>query len=61
MRIMTIGYSLPNPIVDNHTVLNAPSLTDYDAALIDPRRSRQRSGSCLKANAPSTPRTGGPW
>ena len=36
MRILTIGYSLPNPIVDNHTVLNAPSLTDYDAAFIDP-------------------------
>lgn len=36
MRIMTIGYSLPNPIVDNHTILNAPSITDYDAVLIDP-------------------------
>ncbi len=36
MRILTIGYSLPNQQVDNHTVLNAPSLTDYEAALIDP-------------------------
>ncbi|MCY4393346.1 MAG: hypothetical protein OXE43_15075 [Chloroflexi bacterium] len=36
MRILTIGYSLPNTIVDNHTILNAPSITDYDAALIDP-------------------------
>ena len=36
MRIMTIGYSLPNAIVDNHTVLNAPSITDYDAMLVDP-------------------------
>ncbi len=36
MRILTIGYALPNPLVDNHTVLNAPSITDYDAAFIDP-------------------------
>ena len=36
MRILTIGYSLPHQQVDNHTVLNAPSLTDYEAALIDP-------------------------
>ncbi len=36
MRILTIGYSLPNQLVDNHTVLNAPSLTDYQAAFIDP-------------------------
>ncbi|MBH77202.1 MAG: hypothetical protein CL897_03105 [Dehalococcoidia bacterium] len=36
MRILTIGYSLPNQNVDNHTVLNAPSLTDYEAVLIDP-------------------------
>ena len=36
MRILTIGYSLPNQIVDNHTILNAPSFTDYDAVFIDP-------------------------
>lgn len=36
MRILTIGYSLPNQIVDNHTILNSPSFTDYDAVFIDP-------------------------
>ncbi len=36
MRILTIGYSLPNQLVDNHTVLNAPSITDYGAAFVDP-------------------------
>ena len=36
MRILTIGYSLPNQLVDNHTVLNAPSITDYEAAFVDP-------------------------
>lgn len=36
MRVLTIGYALPNQLADNHTVLNAPSITDYEAAFIDP-------------------------
>ena len=36
MRVLTIGYALPNQQADNHTVLNAPSITDYEAAFIDP-------------------------
>ena len=36
MQIITIGYALPSQNVDNHSVLNAPSLTDYDAVFVDP-------------------------
>lgn len=36
MRMITIGYPLPNANVDNHSVLNAPSLTDYEAVFVDP-------------------------
>src|SRR5690348_4747809 len=36
MRLLSIGYPLPHPNVDNASILNAPSLFDYDAVLVDP-------------------------
>src|SRR5688500_8457075 len=36
MRLLSVGYPLPHPSVDNHSILNAPSFFDYDAVLIDP-------------------------
>ena len=36
MKVITIGYSLPNTKVDNHNVLNAPSYTDYEALFVNP-------------------------
>ena len=60
MRIMTIGYSLPNPIVDNHTVLNAPSLTDYDAALIDPEAITTAVQQLLEGERPFNAQDGRP-
>ena len=36
MKVITIGYSLPNTVVDNHNVLNAPSYTDYEALFVNP-------------------------
>ena len=60
MRIMTIGYSLPNPIVDNHTVLNAPSITDYDAALIDPESFTTSVQQLLEGERPFIAQDGRP-
>ncbi len=60
MRILTIGYSLPNPLVDNHTVLNAPSITDYDAALIDPESITTTIGQMLEGERPFTAADGRP-
>lgn len=37
MRIVSIGCPLPNPLVDNHSIANAPSIFDYDACVYDPR------------------------
>ncbi len=37
MRIVSLGFSLPNPQVDNHSLANAPSLFEYDACILDPR------------------------
>jgi hypothetical protein len=36
MRILSIGYALPNVDIDNYSVLTAPSYFDYDAMVIDP-------------------------
>ena len=36
-RILSLGFPLPGPIVDNYGFLSAPSYFDYDAVVIDPR------------------------
>lgn len=36
MRILSIGFPLPNMAVDNYNALTAPSYNDYDALIIDP-------------------------
>ncbi len=37
MRILSLGFPMPGPCVDNHTFANAPSFFDYDAIVVDPR------------------------
>lgn len=37
MQIVSLGFALPSPQVDNHSIANAPSLFEYDACFIDPR------------------------
>ena len=37
MQIVSLGFALPSPQVDNHSLANAPSLFEYDACFIDPR------------------------
>lgn len=36
MRILSIGFPLPNPSVDNYSALTAPSYNDYDGLFVDP-------------------------
>jgi hypothetical protein len=36
MRLLSIGYPMPHPLIDNHTIFNAPTLFDYDAIIVDP-------------------------
>ncbi len=35
-RILSLGFPLPGPQVDNHTFLTAPSFFDYDAIVVEP-------------------------
>lgn len=36
-RILSLGFPMPGPQVDNYTFLSAPSFFDYDALVVDPR------------------------
>jgi len=36
MRVISLGFALPDPRVDNHSIANAPALFEYDACLLDP-------------------------
>jgi hypothetical protein len=35
-RILSIGFPLPGPRVDNYNITTAPALFDYDAVVVDP-------------------------
>lgn len=37
MRILSLGFPLPGPSIDNFSFFNAPSFFDYDALIVDPR------------------------
>lgn len=36
MRLLAIGYALPDAEIDNYSVFSAPSYSDYDSLFIDP-------------------------
>ena len=37
MRILSLGFPLPGPAIDNHTLATAPTFFDYGAVIVDPR------------------------
>lgn len=37
MRVLVIGFPLPNPQIDNFNILTSPSWFDYDGVLVEPR------------------------
>src|SRR5579872_7379741 len=36
MRVLVIGYPLPNPQIDNFNIVTSPSWFDYDGLLVEP-------------------------
>ncbi|MFN8584437.1 MAG: hypothetical protein U0446_03800 [Dehalococcoidia bacterium] len=36
MRILSIGRPLAHPSIDNHSIFNAPAVSDYEAVVLDP-------------------------
>ena len=37
MRIVSVGFPIPDPQADNHSIANAPALFEYDGCVLDPR------------------------
>ena len=35
-RILSVGFPLPGPAVDNYSIITAPAFFDYDALVVDP-------------------------
>jgi hypothetical protein len=48
MRLLSIGYALPNRAVDNYNALTAPSYFDYEAMFIDPASITRIAGQMLE-------------
>jgi hypothetical protein len=38
MRVLSLGFPLPSPSIDNYSFLTAPAFFDYDVLVVDPRR-----------------------
>ena len=68
MRILSLGFPMPGPQVDNHTFANAPTFFDYDALVVNPQALSQLIEDVVSggeahttgsrqpvANAPTTP------
>lgn len=51
MRLLSIGHPLPNRLIDNHTIFNAPTVFDYDAIVVDPGSMLTAIGEAAEARA----------
>src|SRR5262245_61353983 len=60
MRVLVIGFPLPNPQFDNHTLLNAPSWFDYDAVVVEPLMVSTAIEEVLKATGEHSTRADEP-
>lgn len=60
MRLLTIGYTLRDPRIDNHTIFNAPPVLDYDAILVDPGRVLTSIREAAEATAEHKTNSGAP-
>lgn len=53
-RILSIGFPLPGPRVDNYNIISAPSFFDYDALVIDPRPTATLIDALIAGDAEAT-------
>jgi hypothetical protein len=58
MRILSLGFPLPGPSVDNHTFVSAPTFFDYDAIVVDPNALSQLIVEVLGGSAEHRTRSG---
>jgi hypothetical protein len=60
MRILSLGFPLPGPAVDNHTLVSAPTFFDYDALVVDPNALSQLIEEVLAGSTEHRTRSGEP-
>ena len=58
MRLLSIGHPLPNRLIDNHTIFNAPTLFDYDAIVVDTAALSQLIEQVVDGSEEHTTRSG---
>ncbi|OGO50720.1 MAG: hypothetical protein A2148_01575 [Chloroflexi bacterium RBG_16_68_14] len=58
MRILSLGFPMPGPSVDNHTFANAPTFFDYDALVVDPQALSRLIEEVVSGSAEHTTRSG---
>lgn len=58
MRILSVGFPMPGPPVDNHTFASAPTFFDYDAVVVDPQALSQLIEAVVDGSADHRTRSG---
>jgi hypothetical protein len=58
MRILSLGFPMPGPAVDNYTFVSAPTFFDYDALVVDPNALSTLIDEVLHGNAEHRTRSG---
>jgi len=51
MRILSLGFPLPGPPIDNFSFVNAPSFFDYDGLVVDPQAFSQLIDEIVSGSA----------
>ncbi len=58
MRILSLGFPMPGPPVDNHSFASAPTFFDYDALVVDPAALSRLIEEVVDGSAGHTTRSG---
>jgi len=58
MRILSLGFPMPGPPVDNHSFASAPSFFDYAALVVDPKALSQLIEEIADGSGAHTTRSG---
>lgn len=60
MRILSLGFPMPGPNVENHSFASAPTFFDYDAIVVNPHALSQLIEEVVGASAEHKTRSGEP-
>ena len=58
MRILSLGFPMPGPQVDNHTFASAPAFFDYDALVVNPHALSQLIEEVVAGSGEHSTRSG---